>query len=217
MILWGYILTFGWVFFIMAVTTVLKKLVGLNDEQSRKVVHIAVAFAWIPMRLCFGATWHLLVPALFFTVFNFLSYKFNLLSAMERQDDEKKSLGTVYYAVSMAVMALLCLRDESFLAPYGMGMFCMALGDGLAPIVGAIEKGNVRLLHGKRSLYGTLTVFVSCLVVAVVMTAVFSLPYAAWELLVIALGATVLEFIGVKGIDNLTLPIGVCLLAWLLL
>ena len=65
MILWGYILTFGWVFFIMAVTTVLKKAVGLTDEHSRKLIHITVAFAWIPMRLCFGATWHLLVPALF--------------------------------------------------------------------------------------------------------------------------------------------------------
>ncbi len=217
MILLGYILTFGWVFFVMAVTTVLKKLAGLNDEQSRKVVHVSVAFAWIPMRLCFGATWHLLVPALFFTVFNFLSYKFNILSAMERQDDEKKSLGTVYYAVSMAVMALLCLRDESFLAPYGIGMFCMALGDGLAPILGSIEKGNVWLLHGRRSLYGTLTVFLSCLLVVIVMSAAFSLPYIPWEMLLIALGATVLEFIGVKGIDNLTLPIGVCLLSWLLL
>ena len=217
MILLGYILTFGWVFFVMAVTTVLKKLAGLNDEQSRKVVHVSVAFAWIPMGLCFGATWHLLVPALFFTVFNFLSYKFNILSAMERQDDEKKSLGTVYYAVSMAVMALLCLRDESFLAPYGIGMFCMALGDGLAPILGSIKKGNVSLLHGRRSLYGTLTVFISCFVVVGVMSAAFGLGFGLWKMLLLALGATVLEFIGVKGIDNLTLPIGTCLLAWLLL
>ncbi len=217
MILLGYLLTFGWVFFVMAVTTVLKKLAGLTDEQSRKIVHISVAFAWIPMAVCFGATWHLLVPAVFFAVFNFLSYKFNILSAMERQDDEKKSPGTVYYAVSMAVMALLCLRDETFLAPYGMGMFCMALGDGLAPITGSIQKGNIRILHGRRSLYGTLTVFVSCFVVAAVISAAFGLGFAVWKMALIALGATVLEFIGMKGIDNLTLPIGVCLLAWILL
>lgn len=217
MILWGYILTFGWVFFIMAVTTVLKKAVGLTDEQSRKLIHITVAFAWIPMRLCFGATWHLLVPAVFFAVFNYLSYKFDILSAMERQDDEKKSPGTVYYAVSMAIMSLLCLRDESFLAPYGIGMFCMALGDGLAPIVGGIEKGNVRFLHGKRSLYGTLTVFVVCFAVVAVMAQVFGLPYGFGKMLLVALGATALEFVGLKGIDNLTLPVGVCLLAWVLL
>ncbi len=217
MIAWGYILTFGWVFFIMAVTTVLKKAVGLSDEYSRKIIHITVAFAWIPMCCCFGASWHLLVPALFFAVFNYLSYRFNLLSAMERQDDEKKSPGTVYYAVSMAIMSLLCLWDEQFLAPYGIGMFCMALGDGLAPIMGGIQKGNIQLLHGRRSLYGTLTVFFVALGVAAAMAAVFALPYAFWRLLLLAVGATVLEFIGLKGIDNLTLPIGVCLLARLLL
>ena len=217
MILLGYILTFGWVFFIMAVTTVLKKLVGLGDEYSRKIIHISVAFAWIPMCICFGTTWHLLVPAIFFAVFNWLSYRFNLLSAMERQDAEKKSPGTVYYAVSMAVMAALCLWDSQFLAPYGIGMFCMALGDGLAPIVGGIEKGNVRLFRGRRSLYGTLTVFVVSLVVAAVMSAVFGLGYPVWKLLLLALGATALEFVGFKGFDNLTLPIGVCLLARLLL
>lgn len=217
MVLFGYILTFGWVFFVMAVTTVLKKLAGLDDEYSRKIIHISVAFAWIPMCICFGTTWHLLVPAIFFAVFNWLSYRFNLLSAMERQDAEKKSPGTVYYAVSMAVMAALCLWDSQFLAPYGIGMFCMALGDGLAPIVGGIEKGNVRLFRGRRSLYGTLTVFVVSLVVAAVMSAVFGLGYPVWKLLLLALGATALEFVGFKGFDNLTLPIGVCLLARLLL
>lgn len=217
MILLGYILTFGWVFFMMAVTTVLKKLAGLDDEYSRKIIHISVAFAWIPMCICFGATWHLLVPALFFTVFNYLSYRFNLLSAMERQDADKKSAGTVYYAVSMAVMAALCLWDDRFLAPYGIGMFCMALGDGFAPIVGSIEKGNIRLFGGRRSLYGTLTVFAMALIVAAVLSAAFGLAYPLWKLLVLALGATALEFVGFKGFDNLTLPIGVCLLARLLL
>ena len=166
MILWGYLLTFGWVFVIMALTTVLKKAVNLNDESSRKIVHITVSFAWIPMYRFFGATWHLLVPALFFTVFNYLSFKFNILAAMERQDAEKKSLGTVYYAVSMAVMSLLCLWEESFLIPYGIGMFCMALGDGLAPIFGQIRKGTRYFFGGKRSLYGVLTVFLVCFAVA---------------------------------------------------
>ena len=217
MILLGYILTFGWVFFVMAGTTVLKKLAHLSDEHSRKIIHISVAFAWIPMCVCFGTTWHLLVPAVFFAVFNYLSYRFHILSAMERQDADKQSPGTVYYAVSMAVMAFLCLWDGQFLAPYGIGMFCMALGDGFAPIVGGVEKGNIRLFGGRRSLYGTMTVFAVSLIVSAVMSAVFGLAYPIWKLLVLAMGATALEFVGFKGFDNLTLPIGVCLLARVLL
>lgn len=216
MIFFGYLLTFGWVFFILVLTTVLKKAVSLSDEGSRKLVHISVAFAWIPMYCCFGATWHLLVPSGFFTVFNYLSFRFNLLSAMERQDAAKRSPGTVYYALSMLIMSLLCLWDPDFLIPYGIGVFCMALGDGLAPLAGTVQKGNRFYFGGRRSLFGTLTVFLICFAVTTFLSVIFRLPYTLPDMLLLAVCGAILEFVGAKGFDNLTLPLGICLLAWLL-
>ena len=209
----GYILTFGWVFLVLGLTTVLKKKRGLDDEASRKIVHIAVAFAWAPMVLCFGTSWHAVVPPAAFIVLNAVSYRRGTFSAMERADAGRRSLGTVYYAVSMAVMAVWTVFLPECLPAYGTGLFCMALGDGLAPLFGALRKGNRRLFAG-RTLYGSVTVLLVSLAVAAVMAAIFALPLAFWQMLVIAAAAVALELVGVRGYDNLTLPLGVFLLTF---
>ena len=209
----GYILTFGWVFLTLGLTLALKKAVGADDEVSRKIVHVSVAFAWIPMVLCFGTSWHLLAPPAVFIVLNTVSYRKGLFAAMERTDESKKSLGTVYYAVSMTVMALWTRLIPACLPAYGAGLFCMALGDGFAPVFGRIRKGN-RPLFGGRTLYGSLSVFVICLLVLIVFNAIFALALPFWQLLLTALAAVLLELIGVKGLDNLTLPLGVFVLVF---
>lgn len=207
----GYILTFGWVFLMLGLTLVLKKRRGLQDETSRKIIHVSVAFAWVPMYLCFGASWHLVIPPAVFIVLNAVSYRQGLFAAMERSDESKKSLGTVYYAVSMTVMALWSRFFPELLPAYGTGLFCMALGDGFAPLFGGIRKGN-RKLFGNRSLYGSLSVFAVCLLVIAVMTGIFSLPLGLGRMLLTALAAVALELVGLRGYDNLTLPMGVFLL-----
>ena len=179
MIALGYILTFGWVFLILGLTLILKKKTGADDEVSRKIVHICVAFAYLPMYFCFGARWHLIVPPAVFIVLNAVSYRQGLFAAMERTDESKKSLGTVYYAVSMTVMAALCLWSPRCLPCYAMGLFCMALGDGFAPIFGSIRKGN-RVLLGQRTLYGSISVFAVCLIVAYAINALFHMGLPFW-------------------------------------
>ena len=217
MILLGYILTFGWVFLVLGLTLLLKKKTGADDEVSRKIVHITVAFAYVPMYVCLRGTWHLAVPPAVFIVLNAVSYRRGTFAAMERTDASKKSLGTVYYAVSMTVMALLCVRVPRCLPCYAMGLFCMALGDGFAPIFGAIRKGNRRLL-GQRTLYGSLSIFVICLLVSIIVSAVFRMGLPVWCFPLLALAATALELVSGRGLDNLTLPLGVFLLStWLLL
>ncbi len=216
MIALGYILTFGWVFLVLGLTLLLKKKTGADDEVSRKIVHVCVAFAYIPMYFCFGATWHLLIPPAVFIVLNAVSYRRGLFAAMERTDESKKSLGTVYYAVSMTVMAALCLAAPRCLPCYAMGLFCMALGDGFAPIFGAVKRGNRRIFK-QRTLYGSLSVLVLCLLVVVVVNALFGMGLPFWATALIALAATALELVSPRGLDNLTLPLGVFLLSTLLM
>ena len=213
-ILLGYALTFGWVFLMLGLTLMLKKAFHADDEVSRKIIHVSVAFAWIPMYLCFGSTWHLPVPTAVFIVLNYISYRRNLFSAMERTDEEKKSPGTVYYALSMTLMAVCSVLCSSCLIPYGIASFCMALGDGFAPIFGRIEKGNRRLI-GARTLYGSLSVLVICFLVICVMARIFSLPLGLRETFIISVAATILELVGVRGFDNLTLPLGVFVMTYL--
>ena len=216
MIALGYILTFGWVFLILGLTLVLKKRTGADDEVSRKIVHVSVAFAYIPMYFFLRGSWHFIVPTAVFIVLNAVSYHSNLFAAMERADESKKSLGTVYYAVSMTAMGALSVLEPRCLPCYAMGAFCMALGDGFAPIFGAIKKGNRRLL-GQRTLYGTLSVFVICLIVAAAVNGLFRMSLPFWALLCIAAAGAALELISSRGLDNLTLPLGIFLLTTLLM
>ena len=209
----GYLLTFGWVFLVLGLTLVLKKTMELPDETSRKIVHVCVAFAWIPMVLCFGTSWHLAVPTAAFIVLNAISYRRGLFAAMERSDESRKSLGTVYYAISMTVMAVWACLIPECLPAYGAGLFCMALGDGFAPVFGSIQKGNVRLFAG-RTLYGSLCVFVLSFVILRVFAVIYALPMTVGESLLTALAAVALECVGVRGVDNLTLPLGVFLLTF---
>ena len=215
-ILLGYILTFGWVFLMLGLTLVLKKATHADDEISRKIIHVSVAFAWIPMYLCFGTSWHLIVPPACFIVLNYISYKKDLFTAMERSDKSKQSPGTVYYAVSMSFMALVSVCHAPCMPCYAAGLFCMALGDGFAPIFGSIKKGNRKLFKTSRTLYGSLSVFVICFLVILTLSRIFDLDLAVWKLLLVALEATVMELCGVSGLDNLTLPIGVFALMILL-
>lgn len=207
----GYILTFGWVFLVLGLTLVLKRAVNADDEVSRKIIHISVAFAWFPMYFCFGSTWHLLVPPTVFIVLNYVSYKKNLFTAMERSDESKKSPGTVYYAVSMSVMALCTILRPACMIPYGISLFCMALGDGLAPIFGSIQKGN-RCIFRSHTLYGSISVFLICLIVTIIMSTIFPLPLTFGSMLILSAAACLLELVGFHGLDNLSLPLGVFLL-----
>jgi len=149
-----------------------------------------------------------------FVILNYVSYKKNVFSGMEREG-EANTPGTVYYAISLAVMAVITLIRPEFLPFYGIGTFCMALGDGLAPIVGGIKKGNFAIIPGKRSFLGSLSVFVISLIVCIVFKAIFTLPIGPVAVIVTALAATALEIVGLKGVDNLTLPIGTSVIAWL--
>lgn len=205
----GYVLTFGWVFLMLGAAQLVKKCFHASDELARKIVHVSVAFAWIPMYLCFGKSWHLLVSPAAFVVLNYISCRTNLLSMMERGDAEKRSYGTVFYALSMLIMAAFALWNEKCMVPYGTALFCMALGDGFAPYFGAVKRGNRSFFGGKRTTYGCCAVFVICGAVICLMNAIFGMQLAWWQILIIAWGATFFELVGVKGTDNLTLPLGV--------
>jgi len=205
----GYIIVFGWVFVTLGIAQLAKKSFGAGEETSRKIVHISVAFTWFPMYFLFGTSWHHPVPTAAFCVVNYISCRKNLFSMMERSESGKQSYGTVFYALSMTLMAVCACIDSRLMTPYGIAALCMALGDGFAPIFGAIKKGNRSFFGGKRSIYGCMSVFLICGIVVSFMSAFFGLGLVWWQILIVAWGATAFEIVGVKGTDNLTLPLGV--------
>ena len=159
----------AYIVLVLVVATLVAKYTDGAAENSRKLVHILVG-NWVFITPYFTSLWAvILVPAVFVVV-NSLSLKYKLIPAMERDDD---SLGTVYYAISM-----LLLAGGAFVLGWPLlsfaGLLTMAYGDGLAAIVGA-RWNRIRPFAQApgKTLSGTLTVGAAGFLFTVVAIALF--------------------------------------------
>ena len=87
------------------------------------------------------------------------------------------------------------------------GFLIMTFGDGLAGLIGKnIPSKTWSLLKQKKSLLGTLTMFITTLIILISLN--YSGGYEfSFYLIIIAIFATLFEQISIVGIDNLTVPI----------
>lgn len=217
-ILLGYIFVYAYLFGLLLLIGILQKKANLSSESSRKLVHIFVSFTWFIMICFFGYTWHIIIPPITFVILNYISYKKGIFSMMERNDKENDSLGTVYYPISVLILSILTIIDNRFVAPYGIGLFCMAFGDGLAPFFGQRYRSyKFKIFNSEKTLFGILTVFTCSLIISTVFALYYNLHISILELLLIAVMSALLELIGTKGIDNLLLPIGTAIITYLLI
>ncbi len=177
-------------------------------EWSRKLVHIGsgavVLIAW-----AFAIDRRIALPAAAtITLLAALNHRLRVLPAVE--DVGRASYGTVAYGASITL--LLWQFWPSQPATVAAGILVMALGDGLAGLVGPLwPSASWQVLGQRRSVLGTATMAGASLIVLSSLSLAVGGP--AWpQLLAITAAATLLEQLAVAGIDNLTVPLGV---AWL--
>jgi len=211
MIILGYILTILYVLLILGIGGILKKKELISEEGSRKLVHIFVSLAYIIMYKTMGISIHIIIIPILFIILNYISYKKNIFDGMEISS--RKSLGTVYYPLSMMVMAIVTYFRNDFYPYYGIGLFIMAFADGIAPLVAAKIKTKT-LLNTNRSISGSITVLLISIIVLITFKMIFNLDFSILDIIILGLVSTVLEFIGGK-YDNLVLPIGISIISYL--
>lgn len=192
-----------------------------GKEASRKFIHIMLSNWWIIAIVFFDNMWFAgLLPAVF-VVINYISFKTDLIKVMERDEGDvnKDSLGTVYYAISLLVLALVTFGPIVNNPLIGLcGILVMGYGDGLAAVIGqAVESKQIEILGNKKSFSGSMTMFV---VTCMIMAGFFYYSHTAyWALksVVIAGLMTLIELVSIKGTDNLTVPMLTSLLAFLMI
>ena len=191
-----------------------------SKEASRKFIHIMLANWWIIAMIFFDNMWIAgILPALFIII-NYASYKFDIIKSMERDDDsgEEKTLGTVFYAVSLLIEVILCFGFFKNTIIGLVGILVMGYGDGFAAIAGkSIKSKEFTILGGKKSLAGCSTMFIISLIIISCALAYFNIQFWYVKSIIIALVATIFEAISVKGTDNLTVPILTTLMVWMVL
>lgn len=214
---WGLVLSYVLVFAVIGLSTFLQKKGVVGEEGARKFIHIGVSNWWIIAILFFkgdNALWFAIIAPITFIMLNYLSYRLDLIKAMERGG--KGNLGTVYFPISLLILVIVSfgfLNRPEFGA---FGILILGYGDGLAAVIGK-KLGKKQLIHGK-TLEGTLTMFVASLVVSLVLVFVFlnrlSYIYIAF---VLAIFATLIELYSPKGLDNLTVPLGSSVILYVLM
>ncbi|MCX4253659.1 MAG: hypothetical protein OSJ63_00130 [Bacilli bacterium] len=209
----GYILTYTYISLVIIITELIKRKYSLKNEISRKIIHIMVGLSWFIMIYFFSFTYHLMIPPLTFIFINYISYKTNFLKSMERPDKESK--GTIYYAISFTILSMITVLNHDFLPFYGIGILAMVLGDGIAPFIGS-KIPQYKIKNTTKTYFGSLTIIIITFLLTLIITKNYHLSYSIYEILIISISASILELIGVKGFDNLTLPLGLALISWLL-
>lgn len=212
MLLKGYIYSVLYAMLCLALAFVIYKL-GTPKKITRKIVHILVGFEWVILYHFMGGGLHFLAVCILFLLILAVAHRRNLMPMISSDDDNAP--GTVYYALAMTIMATVTLFVPKMILPFGVGVFCTSIGDGLAGVAGQSIKGKINpKIYGKKTLIGACVNFVSCLAVSLFFSEHFSLGLDAWQCIAIAFFALELELFTGRGLDNITITLGASLLTF---
>jgi phytol kinase len=172
------------------------------NEFSRKFIHITVGsfvafwpyfMSWTQIIILSGAFLLVVLASKFLGVFKAI------------HSVQRPTWGELFFAIAVGLIAFVTDVKEI----YTIALLQMSLADGLAAIVGLrYGTGNrYTILGSTKSIAGTATFFVVSL--AILLVAVHVTPVAApiGYLVAVAGATTLLENVGVFGLDNLFVPL----------
>ncbi len=176
----------------------------VGNEASRKFIHIVLCNWWfIAMHFFTDAIFASIVP-LSFVIINYISYKKNIISVMEREKQD--GLGTVYYAISLFILAIISFGVINNPQIGLAGVLVMGYGDGFAAIMGRkINSKEYKIGITKKTLVGSATMFI----ITFIILAIFLINVQFWYIkaIIASIIITIVEAVSIKGTDNLTVPL----------
>lgn len=205
----GIVLSFAYISSILLLATFFNQKKYLSNESSRKFIHITVGSGWwiIAINFFTSTLWAMIVPLIFIFI-NSISLKFNIVKAMER-DQNNSGIGTVYYAISLTILAFFCFQGYLPMYIGGMGIFAMTFGDGFASIIGRHFPSKTFLIFkNRKSLLGSFTVFFLSFFSSLCFLLLYNPEKAFSNALLVGFFALLMESLSPFGLDNLTVPLG---------
>ncbi len=213
MVVLGYAFSIGYGVLCLLLAFLLS-LRGVDNRITRKLVHIFVGFEWVILYRFHGASYHFLIVCLAFLAFLAIAYRKNMLRMISSEG--KNAPGTVYYALSMSIMALISLFEPRFILPFGVAVFVTSFGDGFAGIFGQFVKKHNPKIYKEKTLIGTLANLLASTLVAFAFMEIYpEMRLSPLACLTIGLVAAGVELICDLGLDNIALPLSVSVLTYL--
>jgi phytol kinase len=142
------------------------------------------------------------------------------LKTVMGQEDKKRNWGLVQYPVSIIILIVLKMLGVGDSVALGCAILGMGYGDGLASIFGRALKSRKISEKNPKTLAGCITMFVVTFIVIVLMKRFIGNVTAASGLIPVALlgalAATLVEAFTPFGLDNISVPVVIYLIAGLL-
>lgn len=148
-------------------------------------------------------------------------------SFLGKTTEESHDLGLVYYAISWTILAFFFF-DVRLIA--SVAIVAMAYGDGMGGLIG--KRYGKRKIYGKKTMEGTVAVFVATLIAAIVVITFYqwldgqglleiNIESFGWEIglasaLIVAAFVATVELLTPGAYDNIVIPLGTALLLMLL-
>lgn len=170
----------------------------LDTNITRRITHIGAALIAAASPY-FVSRWTLIFVCLFFSVVMLLGRRSAWFSSIHNVD--RRSFGDVYLPLGEAVAAFMFLPYD--VGAFQFGVLVMGISDAAAGLIGErYGRHNIRFFGGTKSIEGSLAFFICTLILAVLFV-----PTFGYQVILIAVVLTAVEFLSVYGLDNLVLPI----------
>jgi dolichol kinase len=207
----GLLISYVWVFGVLAIAEILRRVGQRPVDVTRKFVHVGVGM-WVVGTVAFFENWQFaIIPPATFVVVNAISYWRGTFRSME--GEERENPGTIYFPIAFGAMIYLYWDQPTLLVA---SLMPLTWGDAMAAAVGR-RWGEYTFTVGRhtRSLEGSAAMlfwsWVTTFLALLVMPYVLAEPRVEWLLALIyagaiALGCTLVEALSPWGIDNLTVP-----------
>ena len=203
----GFILCLLYVFTMIGLAELLRRRRGYGSGFTRKVIHIGVGMMSWFLPTLFTSPWPFVAACGAFMVINLLDWRYDFFKAM--QSSSRSNLGTVYFPLAAAVVALVFWGQPPLMVAALMPLTC---GDGLAPVIGAAYGKRFYRIHtSTRTLEGSAGFFVAgFLFTWLALWVMPGLPdisptAALLPALIIMVVTTLIEAVSIWGLDNLTI------------
>ncbi len=199
---------------LILIAELLSRRLKTDSELTRKIVHIGtgniILIAWwlnIPRLIILWA-------ALVASIIAVTSYFLPILPSVNSVG--RKSLGTLFYAISIGILTALFWQDGLRLYT-AIGILVMSYGDGMAGLIGRKwGRHPYQMLGNNKSWEGSFTMTFVSFIVGMTLLSLAS----GWQwqnlmiALIMAISATILETVSQIGIDNLTVPVGSAIICY---
>ncbi len=175
-------------------------------ELSRKIVHIGTG-AVVPLAWFFEIPFVIALPvAAVITVVTTINHQWRFIPAVE--DVDRNSYGTIAYGIAITTLLLLFWPTRA--DAVSAGVLVMALGDGLAALIGRNVESPKWILFGQtKSSVGTMTMAVVSGLVLIGLARWSGADLSLQAAVCMVAMATSLEQLSWSGLDNLSVPLSV--------